>query len=158
MERGVLIGYHLQTLECAVIGPYNKVCGGCDAVKTQEEICQRVRLFNSTYGKVILEGSLVGHTFQRYSDLAHELGDYTFMFLNTPLKRCIQRVEDRRAARGNTKPFDPKNVIKDWHCTQNKLPQKFEEAGHQVVIVQWERSVEVVTELIKGGYAVHLRQ
>lgn len=145
VREGKVIGHRLPKLQAVVLGPYTKVCGGCDAIRTQDEVCNLVRTFRRWAGvrRVILEGSLVGHTYSRYAALADELGrdQYTFLFLDTPLDECIRRVEARRAAKGNTKPLDPKNIRKDHHTTQTKLREKFSEAGYDVQGVHWQAPV-----------------
>jgi len=140
--RSPIIGHAIDKIRTVVIGPYTKVCGGGDAVKNQEEVCSRVSRFvrDNIFQRVILEGSLVGHTYSRYAALADEIGRdrYTFLFLTTPLEECIRRVEARRKARGNDKPLDPKNIIKDHACTQVKLYHKFTEAGYRTRQIPWE--------------------
>lgn len=151
LEDGKLVGHLIPNLDVAVVGPYTKVCGGCDAVRTQDEVCRLVRKFHDEYGKVILEGSLVGHTFSRYAALATEMGvdTYKFVFLVTPLEECIRRVVDRRQARGNTKEFDPKNVVRDHNTTQTKLPKKFKDAGYTVVrIINWRNPLPEVLKVL----------
>jgi len=149
LADGVIIGHYVPPLGLAVVGPYTKVCGGCDAVRTQDEVCHRVRAFSLLYPKVLLEGALVGHTFSRYAALADEIGDYTFMFLDTPLEECVRRVKARREAKGNTKPLDPKNIVRDHHTTQTKVRAKFTDAGYRVVGIPWEKSVEAVLAAMK---------
>jgi hypothetical protein len=149
IEAGKLIGHYMPDLGAAVVGPYNRVCGGADSVKSQEDIFRRVRMFKEQYRHVFLEGILVAHTFSSYDSLARELGNYTFCFLNTPLPNCIARVRARRVKKGNRKPLDPKNIIKDHHTVQVKLPGKFREAGHRVVILDWEDPIPQVLELLE---------
>lgn len=137
-----------------ILGSYERVCGGCDGIKTQDEICDLVRLYSKVYDAVLLEGILVAHNFSRYAKLADEVGrrgcQYNFLFFDTPLKKCIQRVEERRQKAGNDKPLDPKNVIKDWHCIHQKLPLKFKRAGYNVITIPWQEPVSSVIRLIKG--------
>src|SRR5690606_34851729 len=110
LEEGEHIGYELPDVDAAVVARYTDTGGGCDAVRGgPKEVVRRVRTLFRQHRHVVLEGILVAHTFQRYADLADELGrdSYLFMFLNTPLRNCIARVRGRRVVKGNTKPFNP---------------------------------------------------
>lgn len=137
IEDGKVIGHYAKDLELVFVGSYNKVCGGCDGISKADRIVELVRYFSDTYKNVLLEGSLVGHTYTRYANLAGELGNYHFIFLTTPLRNCIARVVARRRARGNTKPFNPKAVIHDHRQTQTNVRKKFEENGYSVRTVNW---------------------
>ena len=139
-EDGSNKGVFLENRKTAVVGLYDRVCGGCDGIKTAEEVCERVKLFSTNYTNVVLEGILVAHTFKRYAALATDLKkkNYKFLFLNTPLEVCISRVEKRRAARGKTGDFDPRNVVKDWNCIWGRRRLQFKEAGFTVVELDWQ--------------------
>ena len=41
------LGYYFPKWDAVLIGKYESVCGGCDGVKTADEVCRRVRLFAS---------------------------------------------------------------------------------------------------------------
>ena len=140
-KKEMVIGYHLSGIDAAVVGRYSNVCGGCDGIGSADETCRRVRLFSSAYSVVLFEGILVAHTFQRYSDLARELEEqghtYKFLFLSTPLPICISRIKRRRKQAGNTKPFNPKNCVKDYHTIWHKVRHKCGDAGHTVIELDW---------------------
>jgi hypothetical protein len=149
------VGHYCAGLALAVVGKYDRVCGGCDGIKTQEEVCGRVISFSQRYQRVLLEGILVGHTYTRYANLASNLQaeghTYTFMFLDTPLRNCIARVVARRRARGNLKPLDPANIMKDHHTIHYKLYARFKANGYRVVRVPWQESVSAVEHVITQG-------
>jgi len=119
-EKGRVENYRIPGVDgkpdTYIIGRYETACGGCDGVKTQNEICNRVRHF-SKLGNVVFEGLLISHLHSRYRDLARELGeeDFVFLFLDTPLEVCLDRVRARREARGNMKPLNPKNTTDKWN-------------------------------------------
>jgi len=104
-----------------VIGSYENVCGGTDSIKTQDEICQRIRTY-ATLGHVLVEGLLMSHTFGRYAmldrDLVKEGIACIWAFLDTPLELCLERVTARRVAKGNEKPLNPENTISAWHANR----------------------------------------
>lgn len=121
-----------------VVGPYENTCGGCDAVKTQDEIGARVRAFAHDAPRVLMEGLLMSHLFGRWAALSEELqasglaDGITFAFLDTPLETCLARVQARRDARGATKPFNPTITTNDWGSVR-RTADKFRAAGLRVV-------------------------
>ncbi len=140
-QNGEVIGHYMPDIDCCVVGKYESACGGCDAIKSQEEVIARLTFFRSNpevYGyRLILEGILVAHTYERYAKLADEIGreNYTFMFLDTPLETCIERVRKRRIRQGNHKGYLPENLTKDHQVIQVRLPQRFKDAGYQTTII-----------------------
>lgn len=136
LEDGKHLGYYLPGIDAAVLGKYGNKCGGCDGIKNPDEVCRRVRMFARKYSVVILEGILVAHTFKRYNDLAQEIGDYRFLFLDTPLDACIERVKLRRAEVGNAKPFNPRNVQHDHKQIWTNCRAKLVDAGRRVVVLE----------------------
>ena len=61
-------------------------------------------------GHVVFEGMLVGTCYGVIGQLLMETRDSVVMFLDTPLEVCIARVEARRKAAGNLRPFNPRAV------------------------------------------------
>lgn len=152
IEDGVHIGYEIPELKCGVVARYTDTGGGCDAVKTADEVVRRVRMFSKRYKCTVFEGILVSHTFQRYADLADELGKdrYLLLFLDTPLEECIGRVRNRRLEKGNTNPFDPKNVVKDYNNIMNKVQNKFRAGRYITKTLDHKRPLECLIENIRG--------
>jgi len=145
-EGGVLLGSHIPEIDCAVLGSYARVCGGCDGIKTADEVVRRVRMFAERYRNVVLEGILVAHTHSRYSKLATELRskNYKFLFLNTPLETCIGRVRARRVQSGNEKELNTSNIVKDWWRilgNDDSVYEQMKTDGHYVKILDWEDPV-----------------
>lgn len=149
-EDGKVIGYELKTIDGAVLGKYNNVCGGCDGIKTADRVVELARRFSKEYTLVIMEGILVSHTYQRYHELALELDDYTFCFLDTPKKICIQRTKQRRKEKGNTKPFNPKNLLHDWNQIWVRTRQKMIDSEHTVVVLPWQDPLPDLLEIIES--------
>lgn len=124
-----VLGYHLPTINLYIVGKYETACGGCDGIKTQEEIKARVDMF-SKLGNVLLEGILVAHTFGPWLEFS-EGKDWHFCILNTPLSECIDRVNARRAKSGKGPLEDPRNIVRD-HARITGLYDKFLSAGRSV--------------------------
>lgn len=119
-DHGKVIGYSLFDNKLGVVGRYETACGGCDTIKTQDEIRSRVEIFATLHDHVLFEGLLVSQIYQRYADMAREHGEeFKFLCLDTPLDVCIARVEVRRLVAGNSKPFNPNNSLTPkWHSCQ----------------------------------------
>lgn len=128
-----------------VIGSYENTCGGCDSIKTQDEICNRVRWF-AKQGHVIMEGLLMSHLFSRYAALDRELQPtpYIWAFLDTPLELCLERVIARREARGVAKkPFNPENTVSKW----NDARRVFAKCQKDGLDARWVNHLDPVTEV-----------
>lgn len=144
--RMQILGYYIPTLNLQILGRYETACGGCDGIKTQEEIKNRVLESLEEGCNVLLEGILVAHTFGPWSEFAKGR-DWHFCFLDTPLQSCIERVNLRRAASGKEALPDPRNIIRDWHRIRGLEP-KFREAGHTTHWLDYRRPVQDVMEII----------
>lgn len=148
------LGYRLHEINGIVVGKYATACGGCDGVGSAVEVVRRVKLFVEQAKVVLLEGILVAHTFQRYSDLAKDLEGqscrYHFLFLDTPLEICIERVKSRRLAAGNSKPFNPRNVEHDYHAIWDRVRPKCLAAGHNVTVLPWQNAWETLQRILNA--------
>ena len=113
-----------------VVGSYENVCGGCDSISTQDEICDRIRA-GASMGHVLVEGLLMSHLFSRYAMLDRELAaqniPFIWAFLDTPIDVCLARVVERREARGNFSPLNEKNTRDKW----NDMHSVFDKATKQ---------------------------
>lgn len=134
-----------------IIGSYENVCGGCDGIPTQDDICNRVRRY-SAQGHVVMEGLLMSHLFGRYQALDRELQPipYIWAFLDTPLELCLERVTQRRLARGNDKPLDPTNTSAKWH-DMRRVFAKCQAAGLDARWVDHTDPVPQVMEWLRGA-------
>ena len=101
--------------ELAVVGPYVSACGGCDAIQPYSDIAEYINGALANDNDVLFEGALVSSS---YGSLGHLLNSYQcagstayFAFLDTPVEECLRRVAERRAARGNLEPLNPKNTV-----------------------------------------------
>jgi len=148
-EEDNLIGHWIPRFNLAVAGRYKRVCGGTDTIKSADEIEGRIRLLNDNFSIVIAEGIMMSHTFQRYHDLATELEDYRFCFLDTPLDTCIFRVQARRLERGNTKPLNEKWLRSDYHRIWNTTKGRMIDEGHKVLILNHKDPMKQIVQQIK---------
>jgi AAA domain len=128
-----------------VVGDYRRVCGGAEGMKDVE--IERVVREYATRGSVIFEGLFITENVSRWRDLARDLGNMVFAFLQPPVEVCIARVEARRAAKGTVKPFDPTRLRQTWR----RLPghfRLFEAAGARCVWLPWEDAVPTMEALV----------
>jgi hypothetical protein len=115
---GKIMGYEVDaraaglTLPVFVVGKYDNVCGGCDAINTQAEAARRI-IRAHEYGHVLYEGALVSASGVNgaVTQAVHPTGCDVYAFLDTPEDVCIERVKGRRATAGNEKEFNPKNLV-----------------------------------------------
>lgn len=116
-----------------VVGNYEKACGGCDGIQPYTEIWPRVDRL-AGLGHVIFEGMVVSSSYGTIGRASEKYGDnFIFVFLDTPLGMCIENVNKRRHARGNDKPFDPRNVVRKFECVERSI--KAITAFHRRVVI-----------------------
>lgn len=94
-QRRAVLGYYVPALDLVVVGPYRTECGGCDAVKTQDLVCDSVRLAAGHASNVFFEGVIVSTLFSRYLSLSEEVGGMTWAYLDTPIEVCLERIQRR---------------------------------------------------------------
>ena len=120
-ENGKVVGHIIghDHRRMWVIGPYTDKSKGVDNLPkiyaTQDWLCNRVRHY-APKGHVFFEGLLCSHLHSRYRDLARELGSFMFLYLDTPLEVCLDRIMARRQLSPRTagKPFNPANTTRDF--------------------------------------------
>jgi thymidylate kinase len=140
------IAYSLQSPETErdlfVPGHYETACGGCDTINGLDKIYDLVTE-NAVLGNVLFEGLIVCSDFRRMVELREEFGAQNVLVigLDTPVDVCLASVQERRAARGNDKPLNPKNTESKFK-TNRRVLERFEEAGVPVVWLSREEAFE----------------
>lgn len=94
-------------------GHYEAACGGCDTITKVDDVYASVRYYATIGFNVLFEGIMVQDDVKRAIDTARLLTPepFTVYVLTTPIATCLQSVQLRRDARGETKPFNSKNTI-----------------------------------------------
>lgn len=126
-----------------VIGDYAATCGGCDGIKTQDDVTGRVQHFLSQGENVVFEGLLISQIYGRYMELARDAAathEVVYGFLDTPLDLCLDRVRERRERAGNFSPLNTSNTESKWHDMQRNL-LKYRADGVPVESIPWQESV-----------------
>lgn len=154
--RGRDARINAHTLGCGarVVGRYVKMdgvtplsTGGCDTVPTLDKVEELVRL-HARRGPVVFEGLLVSGIYGRWNTFADTVTDFRFVFLSTTLEECVQKVEARRSAAGNTKPLDPDNLVKKFRAVENARV-RFVDAGRAVWNVTSDDAVPLIHEWLE---------
>lgn len=136
--------YYLPELRVRILGRYQAICGGCDQIPYQVQVCEKIERLK--HPNLIFEGLLISHSFKRYHLLAKKVGPIIFCFFKTSPEQCIERVYKRRAIKGKTGVFNEGQIHKDW-ASVDRCRQKFLEAGHTVYELDSENSVEEFIEI-----------
>ena len=152
--KGKHIGHYIKELDCGILCKYRKGKGGGgvdSSLPQPERVVERIKLFYSRYRFTLLEGAFISHTYQRYADLADELGrqNYRFLFLDTPLDVCVERCRIRHTTRGsgNRKTeFSPQSAEHDYYADWVRLRPKFIANGYNVGVLNY---LDPLTELLK---------
>lgn len=100
----------------AVIGKYTTQCGGCDALSGTDEIIALVQKVVALGHNVFLEGVLMSDYYGKLGEYSAQFNErWVFAYMDTPVEECLRRVQARRKAKGNTKPFDPAKKLYPRH-------------------------------------------
>jgi len=111
-----------------ILGPYTTVCGGLDALDS-DTCVNLIAHYGASGYNVFYESMIASGFYGRMGKVSEQWGDdHIFAFMTTPIEECIRRTQERRLARGDTRPLNPVNIIdKDaamwrlWDRLQNEL-------------------------------------
>jgi gluconate kinase len=117
-----------------------------DDRRSQDDTCMAVR--HAGCPNTLFEGLLVSGIYGRYRNMARELPDYRWVFLNTSLEQCIENIRARRRAAGKEGEFSTKATA-DKHRSVSSILEKARADGLQV----WEVSSTEAVDLIEGWIA-----
>jgi hypothetical protein len=97
---GPIEAYHCRYKDhnVYIIGPYIKDTGGCDTVKSLDDIDALVKRYHKK-GHVIFEGAIITTIYNHFKRLSDDVGGMIWANLNTPLQTCIKRVTTRNKGR-----------------------------------------------------------
>ena len=113
-----IMGYYSDELNLFIVGKYETACGGCDSIKTQNEICDRIKKGLNKGWNVLFEGLLASALAERYYNLYKYSNDrkidVEYIFLNTSLEQCFENVNKRRIKAGK-EPKYPKTLEAKYH-------------------------------------------
>lgn len=113
-ERGKILSYRFmlpgRRTPWFILGSYKTACGGCDGIQPYTRIWPLLTE-HAKIGHVLLEGAIVSSSYGTLGTQSEIYGDqFIFAFMDTPVEQCYTWIKKRREAKGQTKPFNPKNT------------------------------------------------
>jgi hypothetical protein len=112
-ERRRPIGYRCSApagRTLYVPGHYDTACGGCDTIKTPDEVYQLVEREAASGSDVLFEGIIVQDEWRRCAALAERF-PVAVIALEVPIEVCLASIQARRDARGDGRPLNPTNTV-----------------------------------------------
>lgn len=134
-----------------VVGKYTTQCGGCDQIPTQQEAADRAVHYNQN-GHVLMEGLLASAAGPAgaVTKTIQETGQAVFAIMDTPVQVCLDRVLARRKARGDDRPFNPKNTRDKWTQVHSTAKSLFN-LGYDVRAIDNTNAYEEVMEIFRSA-------
>jgi thymidylate kinase len=141
-------GHQLIRAKARIVGRYNVASGGCDQIKTQEEVRERIKRYTA-FGHVVFEGLLISHLFSKWKEFAEQVApiEVRFVYLTTPLEECLRRIRARRLEVGNLKPLNP-SATENGHKGTRATLAKMQAAGLHCYDLDDETAFKRIAEWI----------
>jgi thymidylate kinase len=93
----------------------------------------------------------MSHSTARYLSLHDEMADLgipmVFAYMDTDIEICVQRIKERRLAKGNTKPLNEENTRTAFYSTWGTY-DKLKEAGAKVMKINPSKDAATQIEKI----------
>ena len=145
-KRPVSYGYG----SIAVVGAYTEAtCGGCDTISGYkllfDVVNQRIK---EGYKSILMEGLLLSEDVKNTLTLPVE--SLRIIFLTTPIETCLDRVGQRRKAKGNEEPLNPTNT-RNRVETILRARRRLEDAGVKCISASGDQAPGIVLRWLKGG-------
>lgn len=119
-----------------ILGSYENVCGGMDTISDKEDRLKLIKKYVLKDGIVFFEGLITGKTYGAIGEISDkQKGRWIYAFMDTPFETCVERVLQRRKARGNMAPFDPERTMRPTFKACASVARRAQEMGHEVVLV-----------------------
>lgn len=113
-----------------LMGHYEATCGGCDNIGSANAVYEeiaKILMWGHTKHDVLCEGLLLSEDTKWTMSVA-KMNDVRLLYLNTPLQKCLDQVQSRRAEAGNFEPLNQTNTSNRYN-TIERGRQKLVEAG-----------------------------
>jgi adenylate kinase family enzyme len=122
-----------------VLGSYDNNCGGMDTVSSAKEAMSLVHKYFQL-GHVVHEGLLQSTYYGAMGTDSLQYGDeYIYVFLDTPIELCLERVVARREANGSTNKFNPQ-LTRDKYDTIERLRLRLlNSTPHKVAVLHHDQ-------------------
>lgn len=127
-----------DTATVAVLGDYSpeRACGGMDTITDKDQRLGLVKS-NARDGQIVFyEGLITGKTYGAMGALSdRQKGHWIYAFMDTPFEVCVERVLQRRKAKGNDAPFDPERTMRPTFKSCASVAARAAAEGHRVVMI-----------------------
>lgn len=134
-----------------VLGPYLTVCGGCDRLIPYDLILTLLVKY-AKRGHVVFEGVIVGSVYGRVGRLLESWKkEAVIVWLDTSLEECIRRVEERRGERGDSRPFNPKNLTYKYNQILATVKKVTEDDILRSVTISSDDALKAILKLLQGS-------
>jgi hypothetical protein len=132
-----------------VLGHYESPTGGGDTISDGQDYIAELALHAHLEGyDCLYEGLVISSDYSRIAGFHADGLPVGVIVLTTPLDECLASVQARRAARGNTKPLNPKTTREKHRAVLQMVP-RFRAAGVPVYHVDREGAFEIAREILK---------
>lgn len=137
---------HTGTAGMVLAGKYGNACGGVDGMQPYAALHDVLKENVANVAHVFAEG-LVTPGVDTCATFASYFDEAVFILLDTPDTVCIKNVLNRRAAKGTTKPYDPKNLYRK-QASARSWADRLERAGLNVQRLQYRQAYILTLELL----------
>jgi adenylate kinase family enzyme len=137
---------HTGTADMVLAGKYGTACGGVDGFQPYADLHQ-VLQEQVAFGRSVFAEGLVTPGQDTCVKFASYFDHAVFILLDTPDTVCIKNVLKRRATKGTTKPYDPKNLYRKQASAQS-WAARLERAGLNVQRLQYRQAYTTALELL----------
>ena len=148
------VAYYIHEFDLYVIGSYEMLSGGCDTFGGKGRTLNIIKAVEkySKKGNVLYEGFILSGVWSAYKDLSNRLDKSLWLFMDTPIDVCIDRVLKRRRARGNDKPFNSRGINDIYRrCIRYQRYCKAESMRHE--ILNYKESYKQFIQILKRELA-----
>lgn len=137
---------HTSHAGVVLAGKYGTACGGVDGIQPYADLHHILKQQSALERNVFAEG-LVTPGVDTCTAFASYFDQAAFILLDTPDTVCINNVLKRRAAKGTTKPYDPKNLYRK-QVSARSWADRLERAGLNVHRLQYRQAYNLTLELL----------
>lgn len=126
-----------------VPGHYETPTGGCDTIKTPDEVFTLVTDAADNGMDVLFEGIMIGDDVRRMVETSRKYPSLVIA-LNTPLPECLAGIQSRRDIRGDDRPLNPKNTESRANRLRTSMIPRLKDAGVECKWMNREEAFEEV--------------
>lgn len=130
-----------------VPGHYEIACGGCDTLKTLDQVYELINEYHPSGDFTLYEGIMVNDDVTRAVELSKRF-PLIVISLTTPLDECFRSIRERRESKGNMQEVNPKSTTNRYKGIKRRL-ERLRNAGIQVEEMDREKAFERIKELLR---------